>query len=614
VRSATQTTFRSLKERFAAGEVEWSPDLQRVLDLPRRKKPEGDELQALINAMTAVLKKPGGTQTLRGVQAWALWEAPQVGGLLAPLATGAGKTLIGMLMPMVWPWVTRTDGTRRPVRAVLLIPPDLREQFEHDWEFYGEHWELPNLAGGKTFDKNKPVLHVVAYSELSHESSSALLEQIDPDLVMGDEISSLKNFGTSRTLRMRRLFGDHPEKQFCGWDATLISTSIENFWHLLLWALDVGAPVPLEESEMKKWASALDPQGFGERFLPGELQQLCEPGEKPRTGFQRRLVNTKGIVFTEDNELGIPLYFTKRLAPPLPDNVKHYLTQLRKKPESGGWTRPDGEVLRDMTEVTAVAKQLALGCFMYWRYLTGTDEQIEEWFNRRQAWNRDVRSQVSRGEQYLDSPRLCEAAAERWYDGGCPGCNRGPLELHEASCGVQQAHPLWDSYAFPYWRRVEPTVTYVSETEWVSDWLLNDTAAWMMELPGIVWVEHPEFGERLSKMTGAPFFGGGKDSNREILKEDGSRSIICSVKANERGKNLQAFNRNLITTFPSSNKTIEQVVGRSYREGQKAPRVDVHYYLHTAELQNSLETAKELAAGVHELMGQAQKMVYGVWA
>ncbi len=133
------------------------------------------------------------------------------------------------------------DGTRRPPRCVLLIPPDLREQFAHDWEEYSKQWNLPNLAGGKWFDKNKPVLHVVAYSELSHESSSELLEQIDPDLVMGDEISSLQNFDASRTLRMRRLFGDHPEKQFCGWDATLISKSVENFWHLLLWALDVNA-------------------------------------------------------------------------------------------------------------------------------------------------------------------------------------------------------------------------------------------------------------------------------------------------------------------------------------------------------------------------------------
>ena len=226
VRSATQTTFRSLKERFAAGSVEWSPDLQRVLEIPRRKKPEGAEMQVLIDAMTALLKKPTGTQTLRAVQAWTLWEMSQVGGGLGFLATGAGKTLCGMLMPMVWPWVVKADGIRRPPRCVLLIPPDLREQFEHDWEFFGEHWVLPNLAGGKTFDKNKPVLHVVAYSELSHESSSALLEQIDPDLVMGDEISSLKNFEASRTLRMRRLFGDHPEKQFCGWDATLSFTSV----------------------------------------------------------------------------------------------------------------------------------------------------------------------------------------------------------------------------------------------------------------------------------------------------------------------------------------------------------------------------------------------------
>jgi hypothetical protein len=615
VQQASQTGFRSLRERFAEGSVEWSPDLQRVLELPRRRKPEGAEMEAIVSGMTVVLRKPGGTQTLRDVQAWALWEAPQQGGLLASLATGAGKTLIGILMAMVWPWIALPDGTRRPVRALLLIPADLREQFEHDWNFYGEHWELPNLAGGRFFDKNKPTLHVVAYSELSHEKSSALLDQINPDLVMGDEISSLKNFEASRTLRMRRFFAEHPIAGFCGWDATLISESIEDFWHLFLWALDVKAPVPLEESEMKSWAKAIDPKRHGGGYyMPGELMKLCAPGESVRTGFQRRMVNTKGMVFTEDNELGIPLYFTRRSPPMLPEHVEKYLVQLRKKPENGGWKRPDNEELRDMTEVTAVAKQLALGFYMFWRFPRGESrEVIDEWFTRRQSWNREVRNQVSRGQLHMDSPTLCEKAAMRWFDGGCPECNRSPKEPHALECSVKESHPLWAPYSYEAWRRVEPTVKYVSETEWVSDWVLKDCAAWAAEQPGIVWVEHPEFGEQLSKLTKLPFFDGGKENNEAIIQEDGRRSIICSVRANTRGKNLQAFSRNLITTFPSSNKTVEQVVGRTYREGQKNVRVMVYYYLHTSELENSFKTATVLAKFASETMGQAQKMIYGIW-
>lgn len=615
VQRASQSGFRTLKQRFAEGEVEWSPDLQRVMELPLRAKPEGAELEAIIQGMTAVLKLPYGTQTLRPVQAWALWEAPQQGGLLAPLATGAGKTLIGMLMAMVWPWVVQADGSRRPVRAVLLIPPDLREQFEHDWEDYGQHWQLPNLAGGRTFDKSKPTLHVVAYSELSHEKSSQLLDTINPDLVMGDEISSLRNYEASRTLRMRRRFAEHPSTSFCGWDATLFADSIQDFWHLLLWALDVKAPVPLEEHEMKKWARAIDPKRYNDGvWLPGALMKLCQPGETVRTGFWRRLVGTKGVVFTADNELGIPLYFLERKPPDLPDHVRHYLTQLRKKPESGGWRRPDGEELRDQAEVTAVAKQLALGFFMYWRFPRGESrEVIDNWFLHRQMWNREVRSQVSKGLLNMDSPKLCEVAAERWFNGGCPSCRRGPQQPHELECPSKEAAPLWESYTYLPWLAVEHTVEYVTETEWVSDWLLHDCAAWMAEKPGIVWVDHPEFGERLSKMTKLPFYDGGKENNRAIINEDGSRSIICSVKANERGKNLQAFNRNLITTFPSSNKLVEQVVGRTYREGQKAVRVDVYYYLHTKELEGALHTAQEISKAAHEVMGQAQKMVFGTW-
>lgn len=605
------TGSRSLKERFAKGSVEWSEDLQRILALPRRSKPE---LEALALAMSSVLKKPEGTQVLRAVQAWALSEGPAVEGLIGGISTGRGKTLIGMLMPMVWPWIKQPDGTRRPPRAVLFIPPDLREQFAHDWESYGAHWKLPNLAGGKGFQQGLPVLHVVAYSELSHEKSSNLLNQINPDIVMGDEISALRNFEASRTIRMRRFFAEHPDAHFLGWDATLMGDTVEDLWLPLVWALDVDAPVPLEGGEMQKWSAALAPAKHGEElWLPGELSRLCEPGESPRRGFRRRLVQTHGVVFTADNELGIPLYFTERKPPEVPEIIHKALVQLRKKPELGGWKRPDGEELRDITEVTAVAKQLALGFYLFWRFTSGTNEQIEEWFTRRQAWNREVRSQVRRGRLHMDSPTLCENAAQRWYDGGCEECGRAAMQLHLETCSSQETQLLWDADSYRAWREVEHTITYVVEVDWVSDWLLEDAAKWALGAPGIVWVKHPEFGQRLAKLTKLPFYGGGKESNRAIIGEDGSRSIICSVQSNERGKNLQAHNRNLLTTFPSSSKTVEQVVGRSYREGQKADKVTVDYYLHIDELERSKEKAIENAESVQELTGGAQKLCFGQW-
>jgi len=613
----------SLKERFARGTVEWSKDFERVMALPRRPRndPEewqvwADELEAagsplaaqvrggvdgIVRELTQRLKKPRGTQTLREVQALLLWEAPLVGGVLGGCATGSGKTLVGMLMPQVMSNCSR---------AVLLLPPDLRPQFFADWESYGKHWQLPNLAGGKWFTPGLPVLHVVAYSELSHAKSSNLLEQINPDLVMGDEIDALRN-DTARVRRFKRFFAEHPDTRFCGWSATLVSDSIENIWHLLGMALDVGSPVPLEHSEVLKWARAIDPSSREGYFMPGVLQQLCAAGESIRSGFQRRLVGTPGVICTEENALGIPLVFRERkvIAPKV---IADHLKVLRRKSDDGGWKRPDGEELRTPVEVAACARQLAEGFYLFWRYPHGEPAKvIDLWFDRRQAWNRELRAVLQNPQVHMDSPRLCENAAERYYRGGCPGCSRGPRGEHEIDCREKATHPLWPSYTWAPWIEVENTVYHVTEAKWESDWLLEDAAAWAREAPGIIWVDHPEFGHRLAKMTGLIYYGAGKEAHQGMLNVDGAESIICSINSHKKGKNLQAFSRNLIVSFPASNDILEQAIGRSYRSGQSAAEVTVDYYLHTSELEGALDTAKSRARFVFETMGTAAKLVYG---
>lgn len=609
----------TLKQRMAHGEVEWSPCLHRVLSLPRREKPD---LSPIAEGLTQILKAPGGTQTLREVQAWILYEATRAGGLLAAVQPGGGKTLPGLLLPMIWPYVKQADGTFRAPRCVLFIPPSMRAQLAADVERYGQHWKLPNIAGGQSFQAGKPSLHIIAYSELQQPKNSALLEQLQPDLVMFDECSSLKNFESARTLRARRYFSLRPDAAFCGWDATITSDSVQNFWHFLAWALDENSPVPVEEAEVRRWARAIDPEKFNDGiFLPGQLMRLCEDGESVRGGFQRRLVDTLGVVTSEDQRLGIPLILRERRAPQIPAQIVEYLKVLRRPPNAGGWRRPDGEEFTEATQVNACARQLACGVFLRWRFPRGEPvELIEEWFAKRQAWNRELRAQLQSPQVHMDSPKLCENAAARWYDGGCPGCQRGPQQDHAAECRVVDTHPLWNSYCFPMWREIEDKVYHESEAVWLSDWLLEDIAVWAREAPGIVWVEHPELGHRLAKMTGLTYYGGGDNAAAELVEKYGdgtprsTTSIICSVQANFRGRNLQSsFSRCLIVSFPASNTIVEQLVGRIFRPGQIADHVLCDYFLHTAELENALEKAKERAAYVTEAIGTPQKLTYATY-
>jgi hypothetical protein len=590
---------------MSKGSVEWSADLERIMALPRRVKPN---LAILAAGMTAYLRKPEGTQCLRGIQAWALAEMVQCNGLLAPVSVGGGKTILGLLAPMVMP---------NCKCAVLLVPPSLRAQLLlRDWDFYDKHWNLPTLGGSghKNMHRDgRPVLHVVAYSELSSPKSTVLLNQLNPDLILADECHRLKSYMSARGSRFINYFETHPDTRFCGWSGTITTKSIKDYAHLLQIALDLGSPAPHESSEVEKWSMALDPSEY--HFEPGELSKLCLPGENVRSGYRRRLVDTPGVVASGGSELGTSLVFYERKAPPIPDEVTQHLRNLRRAPEMGGWRRPDDEELPDILRVQACARELAQGMYMRWRFPKNEPLSVRaHWFARRQEFNRDLREKLKHPAPHLDSPLLCIKAAIRWYDGGCPECHRKAKEPHADDCAGAESRPLWNSYCWPAWRDAKDTVVHESEVVWVSDYLMKDATEWAKEKPGIVWVEHPAVGEMISKLSGFRYYGGGDQASIDILKEDGKRSIICSIRARSEGLNLQhAFWRNLFVAPPADNGLIEQAVGRTHRPGQVEDEVVSEYYGHTSEMSDALDKARSRAEYVQQTTGSAQKLMCATW-
>lgn len=123
----------------------------------------------------------------------------------------------------------------------------------------------------------------------------------------------------------------------------------------------------------------------------------------------------------------------------------------------------------------------------------------------------------------------------------------------------------------------------------------------------------------MARLSGLPLFGGGKDAKvallgdpeRGIRGEDGSRSIICSIKAHGTGTNgLQHRFSKAHLLNPMSDPTgWEQVLARLVRIGQKAPEVVVDYYAHTPEIRDHLTRALRAALYVEGSLGSKQKIV-----
>jgi hypothetical protein len=201
----------------------------------------------------------------------------------------------------------------------------------------------------------------------------------------------------------------------------------------------------------------------------------------------------------------------------------------------------------------------------------------------------------------MDSPRLLAEAAIRFYKGktGTPG------ELP-----YEGQLPVWQSETWLRWKSVHKTVYHETHAKWISDYVVRDAAAWGHKHKGIIWVESPELGMAIAKEAKIPWFGGGTEASGLIIQEKGNRSIVASIAAHNKGKNLQeAFSINLVVQPPSSGVIWEQMIGRTHRPGQLADTVEVDVYQHTTEFQAAIDGARK-DADYQQTSGGVKKLSY----
>lgn len=607
-----------------------SEDLERVAALPRRPRLrltrdrdgrlDDPAVQAIVDYMNGLLRRPDWQRTnckcstfrrdcilsLTPAQAWALYEIMHVGGLFGLLATGSGKTAVGFLSPLVAPSCKL---------AVGLLPANLVEQLVREYELWREHWQVPMLVYGKgqwrsVFDEVRravprdpwPTLHAVSYEKLSAPDSTNLFKSLCPTWVYTDEADKLAAKDSARTGRFLRQFADIPHTRYAGWTGTPWDKSILEVQHLMALALRGGSPLPIDPAVAKEWALAIDP---GDRPTPpGALRRFCGPqaggprDEELVDAFHRRLVETVGVVATQESAINIPLNLMERIPRAFPQSVKDMLNMVR------AFERPDGEELVDALEVARVACEVMQGFYYRWVFpdmprdaegkLTAESKAlIGDWLARRKAWRKELREKRRDQQPYLDSDKLCEDAAARHY------------------AGYQGELPTWAAESYPAWVEVRDKVRPETEPVWVDDYLVRDAAEWTREHLGVVWYKHDAFGERLGQLTGLPVHRGGPDAEERIQAERGDRPIIASIKAHGRGRDgLQyLFHEQLVVVPPSSGRMSEQLLARLHRVGQKRPEVNTWAYRHVYELACAFDQAFTRAEFASSTWGAAQKLL-----
>jgi hypothetical protein len=524
---------------------------------------------------------------LRFIQAWALYEIGLKRGLLGAVGVGHGKTLMDLLAPLALP------GCQR---AVLLVPPGLVGQLIAEYELLRQHWKVPSLISHAKQKYNArvagaPALHIFPYSLLSRHEASGWLTDVKPDLIIADEVHKLRSPDTATTARVLRYFSENPACRFIGWTGSLTDSSLHDYSHLAALALRHQSPLPLDPQVISEWATAISTDKDMAPRPPGVLLELCEPGEHVRDGFRRRLRYTEGFVSTQDASVDVDMEIHQRIIPAIPETIRGLLADLRNT-----WARPDGEELTDALAVFRCARELACGMYYRWRFPRGEPVHvIMEWLKRRKTWNSFVRDALFAKREHLDSPYLVQLACMR-HDGDLPRVAGKPTIT---------SHGYWQA-----WKEIRDEVKPESEAVRVDDFLVRDASEWAHANKGIVWYDISDFGSWLADVSGLPRFGGGVHAPRELLKERGDRSILCSIKAHGTGRDglQRLFNQQLVAQPPGSSDLWEQLLGRLHRQGQDRD-VFTFFYRHTSEMASFVDQALARAAYVQATLGNQQKII-----
>jgi hypothetical protein len=493
---------------------------------------------------------------LRDVQALALLELGTEGGLFGAIRVGAGKTLISLLAPVV-------TFAERPL---LLVPAKLVDKTLRDWRALAEHWILP-------------APRTVSYEWLGRAQAADALKEIAPDLIVADEAHKLKNPRAAVTRRVRRWMAEHPKTKFVAMSGTITKRSLHDYAHLLLWSLGAAkAPLPMNFGDLEMWADALDERkGQVRRTDPGALRVLCDDEESSqwdqdargtaRRAFRRRLVDTPGVVATKETPIDASITISA-IEPNECSETDEAFYVLRSQ-----WRTPDGWPIADAMTLTRHARELALGFYYVW-----DPRPPRDWLEARATWCAYVR-QVLKHSRLLDS----ELQVRRKYEGS--------RECQD-------------------WIAVRDTFEPNTVSRWFSHEALYLAASWVRS-DGIIWTEHRCFGKRLSEIAGIPYFGrGGLDVHGNSIEDHKpGYPMICSVQSNAEGRNLQAWNQNLVVS-PSSNGGVwEQLLGRTHRDGQKADEIIVDVLVACAEHTAALHQAVNDARYVRYSTGTPQKLL-----
>lgn len=562
-----------------APEVPHSAELDRILSVPRRVwTPES--VQPLVKAMTARLRTPNGTWTLRPHQALALFEFWQIGGGLLVIPVDGGKTLISFLAPVV-------VGAKNPL---LITKGSLIKSGKTAQEFaeLAQQWRSP-----------APIT-TVSFTRMAREDAEHFLTEGQFDCILIDEAHGARNIGAAVTKRIERYKVAQAQKGIhvpvLAMTGTFYRKSLDNLRYLMSWTLGDYASIPWKDArEMHRWKRALDWQvPPGQRLWPGAILELARGYLSPekiqsmragsptmipsvaltaaREALQRWMAETPGVIILNESDCDKPIRIRFRL-PPYDQLLEETFQKFRATQRT-----PDGWLMPEAIVRYAHEKEIGAGV-----YNIIDPRPPEEWATARREINTYVKDKIDSSQR-----------------------SANPVDTEQQ---VMRRFP--DAPAVARWRELKPTFKPRSKAVWLSASVLHWAAQWVTKNgPALVWVQNIAVGEMLSKLTGIPFYSsdGLSEDGRSIIDARPPASAIVSTHAIREGFQLHYWGRALMIGWTQPADQVEQIIGRQHRKKQQND-VEIDVLVLSGETLRAFAMSYAESLQVREILSSKYKLL-----
>jgi hypothetical protein len=637
-------------------------EIQRIVSIPVEPPLEAGDYDLVSEHY--VRPEYHGKFKLLPKQVEALLAYNDVGGVFGPIAVGAGKTLISLLIAddcyrniVVERYEGRGD---RIPRVLLLVPPQVLAQLRGtDIPMCRKYTRFScpvHLVSGISRTKRMTLaksqmrgLYVMTYSILQGQDASDMLELIQPSLIICDEAHCVSGARNSARAKRFKRYVDRHEPQVVALSGTMTSKSPKDYHYIARACLKANNFLPNPVAMADAWATVIDSNASS----LSEFRSTARPSTGPLLpllawakeqfpkedlpvdliGFRKaaalRMRTTPGVTKSKDDELGCSLYIENL---PVAKDAWAACDGYAKQQElikklNDEWLTPDDDEIEEAMHVWKWRYEIEGAGFynqLYWpnpdvlakRKRVSEEEaksilsRCREYHELRQEYNKHLREFLRYSARpHMDTPAL--VGGEMFRNGG-----------------QNVPEPLFRSWSKMKQADFEQRIDRDSRAVRVCDYKIRHLVSTLPEVRKsaeggglVVWYYHTEIGlwacEALKEAgIEAVHCPAGPEWN-EYLRDSGAhrgKVLVCSVNAHGTGKNLQhGFNTCYYLQWPRPSVTAEQSIGRFHRTGQKADEVVV-YTCNSGEFDEvTFGATLNDAAYTQQVMRDRQKLLYATY-